>query len=1643
MQRRFVAYCYADLCLSTVHCDVVACIIFETMETYSSNRSKAALCVAIGCGAGGTSALCELLNALLLPADLSLLIVTHSEPLEMARLGDALVPASGLTLRSVADNVDVSQPGVYVLDKDADFIVRQGKFHQRAFDSSDHALSSVDRLMQSLASDMGARSAGVLLSGSGSDGTLGLKAISDAGGMTIAQSPEDAEFDLMPRAAIDAGVVDHVLATTNIGRELLDHSRHLQECELNDPEDLDRCIEGAIPDIARILLQHTGHNFQHYKSSTLVRRIRRRMQVLHLGSVPAYRRVLLSDACQVQTLFRELLIGVTAFFRDEDAFAALVRQTFGDLFAGKGHGDTVRIWVPGCASGQEAYTLAMLVCEHLDEVTDKPDVRIFASDIDEQALAIARKGSYPVGIANEVSAERLQRFFRKSDRHYQVSKRLREMVLFSTHNVIADPPFSNLDLVSCRNLLIYLGYHLQEKLIPVFHYALKPEGHLFLGSSENLQAHKNLFAPIDERHRISRRCEVDQVLSSLPDPQGMRRQTVMKDTEARDLGAIAQRIVLDEFMPQWAIVNDEFQILELSDNASRYLEVGAGTFQNNIIRLAQNSLQSGLRSLLRQARDERLKVVHDRLLLHLENGLKRVTLTVQPMPGIGSDDEMLMVIFQESGALISAEQPPVKNESDEQFQQSQSMIFQLEEELSTTQADLARTVQDLETANEELKSSNEELLSINEELHFSNEELETSKEEIENSHSALARANDDLENLLISSQTATLFLDEDLRIKWFTPAICDIYNLIEADVGRSILDITHNVECMPVLPGQAQLASADLDSQEQVQTLDGLCYLRRVLPYHRADNQPSGVVVTFTDITHTMAAEQFTRNVINSLRSFVGVCSTDGTLLQANQSALVAAGISYADVFGKPFRETPWWNSLPESQRLLDEAIVRAAAGESSRFDVEIILKGNEKATVDFQIEPMRSSDGSITHLIPSAIDVTHRRQMEVALELAELKSRSLLQEIEDIYNSAPIGLCVLDTNLRWTRINEHLAEINGIAVADHIGKSLTELLPDIAEKAVPLLQGILDSGEAVRNIPLSGTTPAQPGVNRHWVESWIPMHDQNDTVVGINIVAEEVTRQRQSEERLQVLKQQAEEAREQAENANRFKSEFLANMSHEIRTPMTAILGYADLLESHLTDPDNLQSVRTIKRNGRFLINLINDILDLSKIESGKLELELVPVSPVDIIEQTLDMMQLQADRKQLSLGVEYVGKLPITLETDPTRLRQILINLTGNAVKFTEHGSVTLRVEYWGTPEPSLFFHVIDTGIGMTLEQQTEVFAAFRQADSSISRRFGGSGLGLAISQRLAASMGGDICIHSELGKGSTLTLKLPAGVLGQVELVTPEKPVTADSAEALQIPELPYRLLAVDDRRDILHVVQHILEDAGATVSTASGAAEAFDKVQQAQAAGSGFQAIVLDMQMPGINGYDAATVLRERGFNEPIIALTANAMKGEREKCLAAGCTDYLTKPIDRHLLIEALDRHVAHPTSQKVAVSRQCILLVEDHVESAQVLVRLLERSGHIVHSAHSAAQAMSILESIQPTVILSDIGLPDEDGYSLVARMRKHHGLKSCIFVALTGRSELDEMHQNVFDHHMTKPVEIEHLRNFLRQPVKAAVITG
>lgn len=821
------------------------------------------------------------------------------------------------------------------------------------------------------------------------------------------------------------------------------------------------------------------------------------------------------------------------------------------------------------------------------------------------------------------------------------------------------------------------------------------------------------------------------------------------------------------------------------------------------------------------------------------------------------------------------------------------------------------------------------------------------------------------------------------------------------------------------------------------------------------------------------ASGHFTRRVIDSLYCFVGVCSTQGILLEVNRAALLAAGLKAEDVINKPFRDAYWWSHSVVAQQQLDESLEQACLGHTSRFDVEVRLGQRQLAVIDFQVVPMRDESGTITHLIPSAIDVTSSRETETALALSEETMRGLLTEIEEIYASAPVGLCVLDRDLKFVRINKHLAEMNGFSIDEHIGKTISEMLPDLAAEAIPILMGVLNTGQAVLNVPISGETPREPGVIRHWNENWLPLKNSDGDIVGVNIVAEEITKRKRVEANLQAMQAKAEASKQLAEQANKAKSEFLANMSHEIRTPMTAIIGYAELLSLQLANEDNLESVQIIKRNGQYLIKLLDDILDLSRIEAGQMGLEKHDFSLHGIIEKTRELMHVRADQKQLALHVEYSGKLPVTIHSDETRLRQILVNLLSNAIKFTESGSVTLRVSYLSTPEPTVSLAVIDTGIGMDPTQHKDVFEVFTQADSSINRRFGGSGLGLTISKRLADRLGGQLAVKSVLAMGTTLTLTLPVGDVSTLALLKYSS--TVPSINTVDRPlsvKLPYRILVVDDHPDVLQVVQRILESAKAVVTTTNSGRVAIEHIVNALSTEQPYDALLLDMHMPDISGYEVARKLRNSGITLPIIALTASAMKGEQEKCLAAGCTVYLTKPIDQLVLITGIKRALANSSSTarvndtllnteqqmqnldvstpvpQVAVKaptltvdsqsnsdRLCIFHIEDDAVSIRVITRLLSRYGHTVHSVGNAHDARHQIELISPHIVLCDLGLPDEDGYSLIAHLRTLPKLSNTRFIALTGHDSLDATKGSVFDAHAVKPVDLQTLLKLLNNP--------
>ncbi len=943
------------------------------------------LIVGIGVSGRGSAALCKLIEALPASPGMTLVIVPQGGTGKQV-LSEAVRRAASMRVapvrsgaRPAVDSIYVASPGVAVA------IDAQGLLRTTRIGKGPAAL--LDPFFISLAESHKDAAVGILLSGSGGDGAAGLQAIRDHGGMTMIGRADDDDA-ASGMAAEAAGPVDHVLAPEEMAAELAAYATFLRQSPGSQARATQRrsLVEHVRP-ICEMLERQTGHDFKHYKTSTLARRIQRRMHVTRCRTADAYVLLLERSREEAEALFKDLLIGVTAFFRDKEAFERLAGGVIPKLFENRRADETVRVWVPGCSTGEEAYSLAMLLREQADRAKDPPRVQVFATDIDARALRVARRGRYPLGIAQQVSEERLRRFFTQTGRRYEVSAALREMCLFSPHNLIADPPFSRLDLISCRNVLIYMGPPLQKKLVAVFHYALRPNGYLFLGPSESIESHAELFRTVDARQRISQRRPAairQEGLTVKPHREREPLPLAPAEAEAGDVGRIAQRMVLDEFAPCYAVVNDEFRTIFLSPEVGKYLQPSGGTFDGNIVKMARSGLRAGLRSALTKAHKTRRRVVHNKINVRCDGGPQRLELTVQPMPALGQDAGLFLVVFKELPPMARRE-----NGDGLPSDEAEAVIAQLESELAGTREDLESAVQELEAANEELKSSNEELLSMNEELQSANEELETSKEEVQSGLDALARANTDLENLLSSSQIATIFLNDDHVIQRFTPAARRVYHLIESDVGRPLSHITHRAGDMPPLPSARAVGSAKEVLESEIR-VNGQWYTRRVLPYLTRDGRREGLVVTFHDVT---AQKQSQERLAESQERL--------------QAAIDAGGVGTWRVDlarGRQTRDAPLNRILGLAGRETTQELAdfHGRVHHDDRREVERAWKRALRRRGDYQVEHriirpdggvrwirnhgrvLSGADGKPACATGAVADITERKAAEAALETRE-----------------------------------------------------------------------------------------------------------------------------------------------------------------------------------------------------------------------------------------------------------------------------------------------------------------------------------------------------------------------------------------------------------------------------------------------------------------------------------------------------------------------------------------------------------------------------------------------------------------------------------------------------------------------------------
>ena len=830
--------------------------------------SNGALCIAgIGASAGGFEAIRHFFQAMPTDSGVAFVVVQHLDPTHVSLAAELFAKNTTMPVREATDGMLLQANHVYTSPSDKEMAIQDGCLRLTERGTRERVHLPIDHFFSALGADCGARAIGIVLSGMGTDGALGLKSIATHGGIVLVQDPQTAEYDGMPRSAIAAGVANYVLPVEQMAQVITSYARHPYVAGPAEQPDNDTDLR-AVQSLLKIIHERRGYDFSGYKRATLLRRIERRMGLRGVVARSAYVTLLKKEPEEVDALFRDLLIGVTEFFRDQQAWRTLETEVIGPLVAAKGADEPIRIWVPGCSTGEEAYTMAMVVLDRLRRTRKTCPLQIFATDTNNDALEVGRYGRYPVGIAARMSASRLKRYFVKGpdSQHYAVSEALRSSVVFGSQNLFSDPPFGRVDLISCRNVLIYLESDLQKRVLNIFHFALRKDGYLFLGSAESNSMRDDLFNPLSKKWRIfqregSTRTDTLALPTRVGDNRpGFQVPPARSAPPLSQVASIAQKLILDRFAPASVLIDSHNEALYFCGPTDDFLVRPRGAPVHDLLLLVREGLRSRLRAALSEAATSNLTVCVTGARMKRSGGFAPVEITVTPHPG-GDSGRLFLVVFrhERQPSLL----PPEKSAEG-------ALVRHLEEELQATRDDLQASIERFETSTEDLKVANEEVVTTNEELRSLNEELESSKEELQSLNEELTTVNQqleikvreleevntDLNNLLNSSEIATICLDRTLHIKWYTPAAHNLFKFLPADLGRPIGDFALAQGGTGVIEAaQAVLANKSV-TLEEFESASGRCYMRRALPYRDENNDISGIILTYTDITESRLAAQ-------------------------------------------------------------------------------------------------------------------------------------------------------------------------------------------------------------------------------------------------------------------------------------------------------------------------------------------------------------------------------------------------------------------------------------------------------------------------------------------------------------------------------------------------------------------------------------------------------------------------------------------------------------------------------------------------------------------------------------------------------------------------------------------------------------------
>jgi two-component system, chemotaxis family, CheB/CheR fusion protein len=1349
------------------------------------------LIAGMGASAGGLEAFNKFFDHMPPDSGMAFVLVMHLSPDLESQVAEIIARHTQMPVHPAEDGMRVEQDHVYVIRPNTTLTLWDGVLHVTEPAPPRGQRMPIDEFFASLAEAQGRNAVCIVLSGTGSDGTQGLKAIKEMGGMAMTQV--GARYHDMPRSARATGLGDYDLSVEEMPARLLEYGAHLGHVDNQDVVDrLRRNERRQLSQILMMLRAQSGHDFSQYKETTVIRRIERRMQVTQSATPEQYIDHVRTVPAELGYLFDDMLINVTQFMRDPEAFQTLAQKTLPELCAAKPQGDRVRIWVAGCATGEEAYSIAMLFLDEMSRGERNIRLQVFATDIDARALAAARAGIYPEFIIDQLMPRQLERYFRKLDHGYEVLKALREPCIFSKHDLIRDPPFSRMDLISCRNVLIYMTPTLQKRLLSVFHYALKPGGVLLLGPSETISGFEDLFEPIDRKQRIFRRREAATPRLHLPMGRSPRvlnegeQELVSPRPMETEIPRQVERYVLDQYAPPYVVVNDRYETIYFSGGMGQYLEPPAGAPDRNVLNMARHGLRMHLRAAIDEAKRSQSTVVKNEIHVKTSGDYQTMRLTVRPVSRHGETTDYYTIIFEPAA--------PPPDEHTERAPQSLSqaedrtLVQQLEEELRSTRQQLQTTIEDLEAANEELKTANEELMSSNEELHRNNDEL--------------ARANSDIKNLFDNTQIAMMFLDKQLRIRSLTPRMSDLYHLRPSDTGRAITDIRPKHDYGDLEADVARVLKTLTPTEHTVHTPAGE-HMMRILPYRTLDDRIDGVVVTFFDITNLAQARAEIAQLVQArarrageletmlalLPIGVAICNdiqTEDVRLNARAAEILGVEDTTLSLRGGP---TPF--TVYSDDRVLSAEewpIARALRSGEPVHAQSLCVERADGTRRDIEKWAWPTFDEG--HQVSGAIsifnDVTERNR-EVDLwkaqqsALAELGLFALSENDMAVVQQRVINrLCeVLDTALcevwqldaagerlslvaRSGGATDDLQEHTIVAEADNlVGYALTSEEPVVV---------VADAATEQRfsypaHLRSQGMARSMSVAVREGRLLWgvLTVHDRRsrqflpyDTnfLQSVAHLLGGVLRRKQLEigHGEAQRKQAFAEAEDRMRQAERLASlgTLAAGIAHEVNNPLNAILMNAELGLVTLRSVDKAEKLKrlldTIIKEAKRGGSITRNVLQFSKAD------HYTPKGAADLnglMQRVRGHVASVLQKHDATLELELDPRLP-RIELNQIALEQAMVNLISNAAQ-SGAARVTVRTE----AEPKhVRVTVSDNGMGIPPEQIEHIFDPFY----TTRRSKGGSGLGLSLVHRIVSDHDGTIEAHSGQHQGARFVMRLP---------------------------------------------------------------------------------------------------------------------------------------------------------------------------------------------------------------------------------------------------------------------------------------------